>query len=227
MSRNVCFLFATDGISFGYGEWALPSHGRTQAHSSDAGDDLGHLRECSDHVLKPQYEECRTDPDPGNGHPHAGECSGFDACSPSRTATHSSTIKITASRWIIVGRLHTRRGGLLWSDLEAKVGGAPVPSHSRHESVTWDPDEFSRKPRGGARPLFSGPVPHGPGHRVRRHRYLAKLSSHIRRVGWRDGGSGSSAACLETLFSLRPILGFPRIAWWSSGCRCSCSGCAA
>ena len=42
----------------------------------------------------------------------------------------------------------------------------PVPSHSRQELVTWDPDEFSRKPRGGARSLFSRPVPYGPGHRV-------------------------------------------------------------
>ena len=134
----------------------LPSHGRTQVRSCDASDDLGHL--------EPQYEECRTNLDPGNGHPHAGECSGS------------------------------------WSDPEGEASQTPVPSHSRRESVTWDPDEFSRKPRGGARALFSCPVPYGPGHRVRRHRY----ESHIR-------------------FSPRPISGFPRTAWWNSGCRCSCS----
>ena len=105
MVRKVVFLFATDEISLG--EWALPSHGRTQVRSGDPGDDLHHL--------EAQYGGCRTDIDPGNEHPHAGECSGS------------------------------------WSDPEGKARQTPVPSHSRQELVTWDPDEFSRKPRGGAR----------------------------------------------------------------------------
>ena len=43
------------------------------------------------------------------------------------------------------------------------------------------------------------------------------------RVEWRDGGSGSSAACLEILFSRPPTSGFPRTELWNWGCRCSCS----
>ena len=50
-----------------------------------------------------------------------------------------------------------------------------------------------------------------------------ELSSYMRRAEWRNGGSGSSAACLEILFSRPPTSGFPRTASWNWGCRCSCS----
>ena len=131
MVRKVVFLFATDEISLD--EWALPSHGRTQVRSGDPGDDLHHL--------EAQYGGCRTDIDPGNEHPHAGECSGS------------------------------------WSDPEGKARQTPVPSHSRQELVTWDPDEYNR-------------VLHQRVVLLSVLTFPTRLSSHKRRAEWHAAESG-------------------------------------
>jgi len=89
--RNVVFFFATDGVSFSYGEWvAAGPHffnrplGREREHtpdglrliSCDAGDDPSHM--------EIHYEEHRTTLIPATDDRLRGQCSEFDASSPSQ-----------------------------------------------------------------------------------------------------------------------------------------------